>query len=112
MSARLTAHRCALLAAVLALMVFSPPAANASILWQRGAEIWAMNDDGSVAHALITPSQIPGVTSVQEPQVDPTGSTIVFDADTHQFDHQVGVMQVCGLNCVGIYSGSAAKLRG
>src|SRR5579863_6836999 len=77
------ARRLSIVIAVAVLLALPSVAAAGQIVWVKGTadtSIWAMNDDGSNAHALITPSQIPGMVSLYNPTVDPAGHTVMFSA--------------------------------
>jgi hypothetical protein len=85
--------------------------ASAEIIYAHGrapgAELIAMNDDGSGAHVLLTPSQIPGSPSMinlADPNVAPAGTTLAFAAETFA-NHEInGPVSDCGANCEGIYT--------
>jgi hypothetical protein len=101
-------------------LLASASLAGAEIIYAHGrapgAELIAMNDDGSGAHVLLTPSQIPGSPSMinlADPNVAPAGTTLAFAAETFA-NHEInGPVSDCGANCEGIYTlagGAIARL--
>jgi hypothetical protein len=99
------------LAVVCAWLLAFASLASAEIIYAHGrapgAELIAMNDDGSGAHVLLTPSQIPGSPSMinlADPNVAPAGATLAFAAETFA-NHEInGPVSDCGANCEGIYT--------
>ncbi len=109
-----------MLAVAGAWLLASASLAGAEIIYAHGrapgAELIAMNDDGSGAHVLLTPSQIPGSPSMinlADPNVAPAGTTLAFAAETFA-NHEInGPVSDCGANCEGIYTlagGAIARL--
>jgi WD40-like Beta Propeller Repeat len=95
--------------------------AGAEIIYAHGgrpgAVLVAMNDDGSGAHVLLTPAQIPGspmMINLAEPNVFPGGSTLAFQAETGAFIQVNGPAGDCGVNCAATYtlSGGAVNRLG
>lgn len=96
-----------LCAALLALAVFAAPADAGQIVYRHGPDIWAMNDDGSGAHPVLTVAQVPGMSSIGAPAVFADGGTsIAFEGTTLAYLAPVGSGPAgsCGLQCTGIYS--------
>lgn len=96
-----------LCAALLALAVATAPAAAGQIVYRHGPDIWAMNDDGSGAHPVVTVAQVPGMSSIAAPEVFPNGGTsIAFEGTTLAYQAPVGSGPAgsCGLNCTGVYT--------
>lgn len=92
--------------AVTAVALLTPPVAGATIVYRHDGDIWAMNDDGSGAHALVTAAQMPGIGpwTIGDPDVLPGGGTIVFTGTTEAFHNTgAGPPSACGLNCSGTY---------
>lgn len=79
------------LVAVVALLPGAAPAAAGTIVWSKGGDIWAMNDDGSGQRVLIPKSAAPGMTSLTSPAVHPAGKVVMFNgsnsADTFVADY-------------------------
>ena len=114
-------------AAVGLCLVLMPAPAEATIVYRHGNEIWAMNDNGSGAHALITEAMTPGMDQgLFAPSVNPNGGGLVafdggttvnrdaFLADTC-FNPLVGYATSCpithyGYNAHGIYTWSAGTV--
>jgi hypothetical protein len=91
--------------------------AGAEIIYAHGgdpgAELIAMNDDGSGAHTLLTPGQIPGspiMINLAEPNVFPGGSTLAFQAETGAFIQVGGPAGDCGVNCAATYTLSSGAI--
>jgi hypothetical protein len=91
--------------------------AGAEIIYAHGGDpgaiLVAMNDDGSGAHTLLTPSQIPGspiMISLAEPNVFPSGSTLAFQAETGAFIQVGGPAGDCGVNCAATYTLSGGTI--
>ncbi len=103
----------ALLLAI-ALLAFGGVSARGQIVFTHNDEIWAMNDDGTGQHALVQSSGFPGagVWTLGEPDVLPTGSTVVFTATTNVNNEGTagGPAGACGLNCSGTYELSKGVL--
>lgn len=73
------------------------------IVYGHAGEIWVMNDDGSHQHSLFGLAQVPGMTSIGDPNVFPNGGTaIAFVGETTANINQSSLN--CGVNCEGIYT--------
>jgi len=89
------------------------------IVYRHGEEIWAMNDDGSGQHPLLTAAQVPGAPPTSElggPDVFPNGGTnIAFEGTTLAYAAPAGSGPAgsCGIDCTGVYvmsGGSIARV--
>ncbi len=92
---------------VLLLVVAAPAAGAGQIVFQHGADIWVMNEDGSGAKPLLTVAQVPGMTSIGNPHVFPNGGAdLAFEATTNANNAAIGSgpAGACGLQCTGIYT--------
>lgn len=108
------------LAVAFASLLVTVPRAGAEIVYAHGrspgAELIAMNDDGSGAHVLLTAAQIPGspaMINLADPNVAPSGTTLAFAAETFAYHEINGPVSDCGANCEGIYTlagGSITRL--
>lgn len=111
------------IAGCIALLLGLAPGARATIVYRHGSDIWAMNDDGSGPHALVSAAQTPGMDQgLDHPAVDPRGGAVVaFEGSTHAFsdffnDTCYGTyVYACpithyGLNATGIYTWSAGTV--
>ena len=89
------------------LALLGPAQAGATIVYRHGTDIWAMNDDGSGVHALVTAANFAGVGpwTIGHPDVLPNGDTIVLTATTQAYDDgpSGGPAGACGLDCSGTY---------
>jgi PASTA domain len=94
------------LAAIAALLLIAAPSASANIVWHKGGEIWAMQDNGGGASALLSPGQVDGVVSLASPHVDPQGSVVVFSGDNNPPPHQ-SCGQYFGDSCASFYGYNA-----
>ncbi len=99
----------------IALFTLAAPA-GAQIIYDHGLDIWAMNDDGSGQHALIGALTVPGITDLDEPAVDPNGTTLAFvgewaGANVESTRWNPDAPGACGANCEGVYTlvGGAIK---
>jgi hypothetical protein len=81
-------------------------AAAGQIVYDHGSDIWVMNDDGSNQHALLTLGQVPGMSSIGDPNVFPNGGTsLAFSATTLQYlQTGNGPAGACGINCEALYT--------
>jgi hypothetical protein len=86
----------------LALLIAS--AASAEIIYTHGNDIWAMNDNGSTPHLLVSASDAPPTYLLQNPTVLPNGSTVAFAGTTNEYQNNGGISGDCGENCTGIYT--------
>lgn len=107
-------RRAALLWVVLlAVAVPAVPAAAGQIVYRHGSDIWAMNDDGSGAHPVVTVAQVPGMSSIGAPEVFPDGGAdIAFEGTTLAYLAPVGSGPPgsCGLQCTGVYTFSGGAV--
>lgn len=90
----MTAHRLVLAALVLVVAVQAAPASAGTIVWSKGGDLWAMQEDGSAPHLLIPKSAAPGMTTLQNPGVHPAGTTVTFEGSTTA--NQVSRLGLCG----------------
>lgn len=101
---------CGLAAALLSPsgMALGSPAATGQIVWSSDAGVWAMNDDGSDPHELISPTSPQLVASlpagtVAEPDVFQSGgTTVLFLGLTNAFA-DASLPAACGADCSGTY---------
>lgn len=70
------------------------PVGAGTIVWSKGGDLWAMQDDGSAPHLLIPKSAAPGMTTLQNPGVHPAGTTVTFEGSTTA--NQVSRLGLCG----------------
>jgi len=73
------------------------------IVYDHAGEIWAMNEDGSNQHALFGVAQVPGVTSIDQPNVFANGGTQVAFTGNSDVDANASAGG-CGVNCAGLYT--------
>ena len=96
------------LALLLVLASIAPaPASAGQIVYEHGADIWAINDDGSGAHPIVTVAQVPGMSSIDGPAVFPNGgASVAFEGTTLAYLAPVGSGPAgsCGLECTGVYT--------
>jgi hypothetical protein len=76
-----------------------------------GAELIAMNDDGSGAHVLLAPSQVPPNDRLGFPELLPGGSTLAFQGITDENDNLSGTTGDSGANYGGLYTMSGGVVR-
>jgi hypothetical protein len=78
--------------------------ASATIVYEHGREVWAMNDDGSDQRALAGGGPLGMEAGVGNPHVAPNGSTVVFEGSTNRNYHTCsGGVQYWGLHTTGVY---------
>ena len=107
-------------AAVLAAAIAAPAASAGQFVVVQGGDVVAMKDDGSGAHALVAPAQLPGMGEVDGASVQPNATRIAFTAmwsgaHDEMFRWTPPALGACGLNCVGVYrldGGAAQRLTG
>jgi hypothetical protein len=105
------------------MLLGAAPGAQATIVYRNGSDIWAMNDNGSGAHVLVSGAQTPGMDQgLDHPAVDPNGGTVVaFEGTTQAFTDSFhdtcygSYVYACpithyGLNATGIYTWSAGSV--
>lgn len=83
-------------------------ASAGQIVYKHGGDAWAMNEDGTAPHALVTEAQA-GVSGIYNPSVDPVGGAVAFSGTTLAPDGN------CEVNCDGLYTlvgGALARLSG
>ena len=105
-------RRATMLALLTAACAAGAAPAQATILFERGNEIWAMNDDGSGAGVLIPLGAAPGMEYLRQPHALPGGGPVVFTGSTTAY--QSGIFQF-GDNATGVYvwnRGAVARLSG
>lgn len=95
-----------LLAATAAALVAVTPAYAGQVVFDRGADLYVMNDDGSGARALATSSQVPTTDDIFYPSTGPTGTRVVFSALRSDGDPVA-----CGSNCVSVWLLDEGSLR-
>jgi hypothetical protein len=78
------ATRFALLVVSAVLIAISAPiSAEADVVFEKGADIWVMEDDGTDARALVKGSDLSDMDGgLADPHVDPVGKTVVFTGNT------------------------------
>jgi len=93
------------------------PGAGAEIIYAHGRppgeELIAMNDDGSGAHVLLTPEQVPGpptIINLAAPNVLADGTTLAFAGETGENIQLAGPPSDCGTHCEGIYTLANGKI--
>ena len=88
--------------------------ASATIVYEHGNEIWAMNDDGSDQRQLAAGAPLGMEAGVGNPHVAPNGSTVVFEGSTNRNYHTcAGGIQYWGNHAIGVYrwrDGAIARL--
>jgi hypothetical protein len=105
-------------AAVLAAAIAAPAASAGQFVVVQGGDVVAMKDDGSAAHTLVSPPQLPGMGEIDGASVQPNATRIAFTArwsgaHDEMFYWTPPALGACGLNCVGVYrldGGSAQRL--
>jgi hypothetical protein len=106
---------------VLAATVSAAPAAGASaaatgqIVWVAGNGIWAMNDDGSAPHELLSAASPPLAAAapsgtLSEPDVFQAGGTAVLFVDQTSAFADPSVPAACGADCSATFELSNGKL--
>lgn len=81
-----------------------PASALAQIIYTHGNDIWAMNDNGSTPHLLVSAADAPPTYQLQGPNVLPNGITVAFAGTTNEFQNGGGIQGDCGEGCQGIYT--------
>lgn len=107
---------CALVAVAFAVDAAS---ARAEIVYMKGAnggygagsELIAMNDDGSGAHVLLAPSQVPPNDRLGFPELLPGRATLAFQGITDENDNLSGTIGDSGANYGGLYTMSGGVVR-
>ena len=85
-----------LLAVAAAAALAAPGAAAAgTIVWSKGGDIWAMQDDGTNPRVFIPKSAAPGMTTLQNPGIHPAGTVLTFEGSTTA--NEVRRLGLCGL---------------
>lgn len=84
-----------LLAALLALTLIKAPLAHGTIVWSKGGDIWAMNDDGSGQRLLVS-KVATGMDALRTPAVSPAGAAVFFTGETAR--NKVTRTGVCGVS--------------
>ncbi len=104
--------RRSLLASLVALaaLAVAAPAWAGQIVYTHGNDLWAMNDNGTNQHLLVTGAQVGGQIGFSGSGgdlgvgVEPNGNGIAFDAAVPASDGK------CSANCPGLYSLLNGKL--
>lgn len=81
--------------AVLLCALGAAQGAGATIVWSKGGDIWAMNDDGSGQRLLIAKSAAPGMDSLRDPATTTSGATVFFTGETTR--NKVTRTGLCGV---------------
>lgn len=82
------------LAALVCLVAAAPGASAGTVVFTKGTDIWAMQDDGSNPRLLIPVGAAAGMSSIQQPAVAPAGTTVTFEGSTKVNEvHRLGL---CG----------------
>jgi hypothetical protein len=105
-------------AGVAAAIAAAPGALAGQLVVAQNGNLVAMNDDGSGAHTLATPAQLPGMETITGAAVQPNGTRIAFDAEwsgahDEMFRFSPPALGACGFGCIGTYrldSGKATRL--
>jgi hypothetical protein len=106
------------LAAITAVVCAFPVAARAGqIVYPDGTGIWVMNDDGSGRHELVDATQVPDVSYIGNPSVQPNGTEVAFQGVWSQAQTEMGAYGpgFCGGNCEAVYElrgGSVTRITG
>jgi hypothetical protein len=87
-----------LLAATVAALVAVAPAYAGQVVFDRGDDLYVMNDDGTGARALLTASQAPNTDDIIDPSTGPVGTRVVFSALRSDGDPVN-----CGSNCISVF---------
>jgi hypothetical protein len=85
-------------ATVVTALVAVTPAYAGQIVFDRGDDLYVMNDDGSGARALLTASQAPSTDDIIDPSTGPVGTRVVFSALRSDGDPVN-----CGSNCISVF---------
>jgi hypothetical protein len=98
------------LSATLALGLSAANASAGQIVYSHGdEEIWAMNENGSEPHPIVTLAQVPGMNEIYEPQVYANGgATVAFLGKTNAYRNSLTT--ACGLWCAGLYSDASGAI--
>ena len=89
-------------AALFAFAVAQP--ASATIVYEHGEEVWAMNDDGSDQRRLAEGGSLGMEAGLDDPHVAPNGSTVVFEGSTNRNYHTCGGgSPYWGLHTTGVH---------
>jgi hypothetical protein len=105
----------ALAAVALGVLVLAPPALAGQIVWSTGSGIWAMRDDGSNPHELVSVSSPPLATALQQgtlasPDVFQNGgTTVLFLGQTKSYAAAAQPL-ACGVDCSATYELRAGVL--
>lgn len=83
-----------LLAAAAAALAAPAAAAAGTIVWSKGGDIWAMQDDGTNPRLFIPKSAAPGMTTLQNPGIHPAGTVLTFEGSTTA--NEVRHLGLCG----------------
>jgi hypothetical protein len=114
-----------LLGALAAALLLVPAVAQATIVYVHDGNIWAMNDNGSGQHQVVSVLQTPGMDQgLAAPNVDPNGGKVVaFEGTTHANSdffndtcYVAGFFESCpithyGFNSTGIYTWNAGVVQ-
>lgn len=84
----------ALLGATLLLGAVAAGTASATIVWSKGGDIWAMNDDGSGQRLLIPKSAAPGMDALRTPATSAAGASVLFSGETTR--NKITRTGICG----------------
>jgi len=99
----------------LTVLVLAPPALAGQIVWSTGGGIWAMHDDGSDPHELVSVSSPPLATALAQgtlasPDVfQNAGTTVLFLGQTKSFAPSAQPL-ACGVDCSATYELHAGVL--
>lgn len=84
----------AVLVAAACLAAAAPAAPAGTVVFTKGADIWAMQDDGSNPRLLIPVGAAAGMSSMQNPAVAPAGTLVTFEGSTKA--NEVTHLGFCG----------------
>jgi hypothetical protein len=105
----------ALAAVALGVLMLAPPALAGQIVWSTGGGIWAMRDDGSDPHELLSAALPPLATTLEHgtlasPDVFQNGgTTVLFLGQTKSYASSAQPL-ACGVDCSATYELHAGLL--